>query len=130
MAFALFWLPNDNYAIIAQYDIIRNVAEMSMADDRRRITTDSFNPALLELVQNFALINSQNEGEFCRNLVQQYTYEADENGNIDSGLEQLAKYCDMELETLEKWIKVKRKEGMSNSQILNAIEELTKTREK
>ncbi len=33
-----------------------------MADERRRIITDSFNPVTLELLHNYALINSQNEG--------------------------------------------------------------------
>ncbi len=40
-----------------------------MADERRRIITDSFNPVTLELLHNYALINSQNEGEFVRNIL-------------------------------------------------------------
>ncbi len=100
--------------------------KMQMADDRRRVTSDSFNPAVLELVQNCALIYSQNEGEFCRNTVQQLVYEADRNGTLNKALEQLAEYIEMDLGQFLKWIKVKRKEGMSNSQILNAIEEISK----
>lgn len=97
-----------------------------MADERRRITSDSFNPMVLELVQNCALINSQNEGEFCRNIVQKEVYKADRNGSLNSALERLASYIDMDVEQFLKWTKLKRKEGMSNSQILNAIEEMSK----
>ncbi|MGK7896098.1 MAG: hypothetical protein AB4372_21415 [Xenococcus sp. (in: cyanobacteria)] len=94
-----------------------------MADERRRVTTDSFNPVTLELIQNYALICSQNEGEFVRNMVQHHVVNADRDGILDKSLAQLAAYIGKDLEEFKIWIRQLRDNGMSNSQIMNRIEE-------